>query len=347
MATCTLLGCIAVVVDADQQGRAPLKGQFAASKYQHRPKQHHNDDNDDEDGTSSSPASLNTTTSTTPSSLISKEQCRQLEDRGYLIVDNFLTFQQCQDARAVIRELDANQQFLGSPIERESNHNASSYVHNENRVLQYRANQGALANVRWELARFAKDVSESDFRGFTLPSPSSSEKEEPSSSVGDAAAEVVQDDYESSRLHVPAQMQVSICGGTPGGKSSHDFFKIHLDTAGADRWEELGWLGWLKSQHLRRRYLTCIVYLTDHSGDDGSAHTSTDWKPEYGGCLRLFARSHQDYRVLPDATDYIDVPPLQGRLVVFSSLTQFHGVQPNQGVARYACAVWLTLTESS
>jgi len=143
------------------------------------------------------------------------------------------------------------------------------------------------------------------------------------------------DSYQTSVLHVPVQMQVSICDGTESADddndnvtSTHNFYHKHLDSAGATDLTDLGILGWLRSQHLRQRYITCIVYL------------NSDWKVGDGGCLRIFHEEGDN-----DDSAYIDIPPIAGRMIVFSSPTKVHAVLATHA-QRYACAVWLALKDN-
>lgn len=267
----TIAGCAGLVTEAQRQGKAPMKGSLPAK-----------------DGTASG-------------RVFTSKQCRQLEGDGYIVLDNFLSKQQVQEARGAIQTLDANYQFRGSP--NESFDGKAGKTKTRDRVIINRS--GTLDLVRMQISAFAKSLVDSDFQGFP------------------------QDEYDSSSLHVPSHMQVSICGGSELinpylEESTHNFYHKHLDSAGATDFRELGLIGWIGSQHLRQRYLTCIVYL------------NTDWKEGDGGCLRVFPNG--------DGEDdsHVDIAPLAGRLVVFSSPSLLHGVLPTN-VQRYACAVWLAL----
>ena len=79
-------------------------------------------------------------------------------------------------------------------------------------------------------------------------------------------------------------------------------YHAHLDSAGADNLRELGVIGGIRSWHLRQRYFTCIVYL------------NLDWKEGDGGRLRVFPHG-----VSEDKDSNVDVAPLGGRMIVFSS----------------------------
>lgn len=233
--------------------------------------------------------------------VFTSKQCRQLERDGYIVLDNFLSKEQVHEARNAIQTLDANYQFHSNPYETFDGKAAKTRT--RDRVIINRS--GTLDLVRMQISAFAKSLVDSDFQGFP------------------------QDQYDSNSLHVPSHMQVSICGGSETinadeEDSTHNFYHKHLDSAGATNLLELGLIGWIGSQHLRQRYLTCIVYL------------NTEWKEGDGGCLRVFPNGEDE-----DET-HVDIAPLAGRMVVFSSPSLLHGVLPTK-VQRYACAVWLAL----
>lgn len=230
------------------------------------------------------------------------DQCRRLERDGYIIMDNFLTKEEITSARHAIETLDANFQFRGGPNELFDD--GPSTTRAFDRVIVCRS--GTLDLVRQQIANFAKSLVDSEFQGFP------------------------NDAYALRTLHVPTQMQVSICGGTetrnPSDQpSTHNFYHKHLDSAGANNLGDLGIIGWIRSHHLRQRYLTCIVYL------------NSDWKEGDGGCLRVFPKGRGERD-----DDHVDIAPLGGRMIVFSSSTLLHVVQATK-VQRFACAVWLPL----
>lgn len=288
----TLTGCLAVLADANREGRAPLQRSTAAR-----------------DGKLLGKA-------------LTRQQCEDLTQKGYLVVDDFLSQQQVQEARQAIQSLDDKYQFRGGPNEEDQN--VQSQTRTRDRVLINRT--GALDLVRQSIGGFAKSLAaNSHFQGFR------------------------NDSYQTSVLHMPAQMQVSICDGTTTNKSrqqedddddddgreklvtsTHNFYHKHLDSAGANQLWELGVLGWLRSQHLRHRYITCIVYL------------NPDWKHGDGGCLRVF--HYDEHNVANDDSSYTDIAPIAGRMIVFSSPTKVHAVLATHA-QRYACAVWLALED--
>jgi SM-20-related protein len=84
---------------------------------------------------------------------------------------------------------------------------------------------------------------------------------------------------------------------------------------GLDPVAQGGW--WLNS-----RAYTAILYLND-------------WRPSHGGCLRLHGTAGDD----------VDVEPVAGRLVVFSSQRVTHEVLPvldgADHAARFALTLWI------
>lgn len=270
-------GCVATITEAIVSGRAPMQNTMPASRCP------------------------------VPEQALTVSQIEFLQEKGYVVVDNFLSKDQVRRACETIRSLDENGKF-------KLNSNDDETVRTD-RVFMYRSNQNdveepedvkkvaGLQGVRAELISMARGLTESNFAGFA------------------------HSDYESSRLCIPQEMQVSIfekCNG------QGQFFTSHVDSAGAEDFHDLGLLGWLRSYYLRQRYLTCIVYLNE------------DWKPEDAGCLRLHHRGSTALEGSFDSSSYIDVEPVAGRLVVLSSLNQWHAVLPTNA-KRFACSFFLSL----
>jgi hypothetical protein len=99
-------------------------------------------------------------------------------------------------------------------------------------------------------------------------------------------------------------------------------FPIHVDAA-----EDLGRAGGDQQQQVDGRVVTCILYLSPSEGYDAARH---------GGQLRLFPL------LPPAARTAVDVLPLEGRLVLFSSARMPHRVLPARGGRIRECATfWL------
>lgn len=232
---------------------------------------------------------------------LTASQIGSLQDRGYLVVDNFLTKEQVRDACRAIQSLDESGHFKKNPNNDDTVRTDRTFMSKDDG----RETKG-LQDIRKTVASFARGLADSDFSGFGS-----------------------HNDYHSSRLNMPHSMQISIFGRNQRDNEAQ-FFTSHLDSAGTDTFLELGLLGWLRSYYLRKRYLTCIVYLND------------DWKPGDGGCLRLHRNTPTQYTF--ESEDFLDVEPIAGRLVIFSSLHQWHCVLPTFAT-RFACSFWLTLAD--
>lgn len=281
MSGIVVAGCIAIIADAEQSGRAPLEPS-------RRARDCCKGDNKTEFSVSSS-------------------QWRQLERDGYLVLDNFLSKEEVREACKSIELLDSRGEFVPSANQREYDetiNNEEALVRTD-RVYMCRDQDttGGLYKIRQQLASFARTTADSDFVGF-----GSGEQY-----------------YDSNNLQVPQQMQVSIYSNCTAHGTVGDYYTSHLDGS-EDSFLELGLLGWLKARYIRKRYLTCICYLNEN------------WVEGDGGCLRLYKNGAAGSF---DSHNYIDVSPIGGRLVVFSSLNQWHAVLPTRAT-RYACSLWLS-----
>lgn len=275
LAAGSVTGLIVLFADAVHTGRAPLVGAKLVSQYP---------------------------LPSTKETRLSSSQIEQLQDRGYLVVDDFLTTEQVREACRAIETLDRNGRF------RNADDNPDVRTDRTFMSKDDPSEEKGLQDVRMKVASFARGLVDSTFSGF----------------VGS-----LHNDYHSSRLNMPYAMQVSIFERDGKGGEAQ-FFSSHVDSSGSDTFLDLGLLGWLRSYYLRRRCLTCIVYLNEH------------WKPEDGGCLRLHRNGAEMYTFEGD--DYLDVEPIAGRLVIFSSLNQWHAVLPSCG-RRFACSFWLHSNE--
>lgn len=281
MAGAVAAGCLAIMIDADRSGRAPLENSRRARD-----------------------CVLMTNDNTSFS--VSSAQWRQLERDGYLVLDNFLSKDQVRDACESIEQVESAGKFGLSPNELAHNDENDELLVRTDRVYMCRDSTGGLHDIQQQLESFARTVADSDFEGFDRH-------------------------YHPNNMRVPQQMQVSIYGTNSTAQDTlRDFYSSHLDSSGSDSFLHLGLLGWLRSRYLRKRYLTCICYLNEN------------WADGDGGCLRLHKNGAESGTF--DSQEYIDVPPIAGRLVVFSSLHQWHAVLPT-AATRYACSLWLTLNE--
>ncbi len=74
-------------------------------------------------------------------------------------------------------------------------------------------------------------------------------------------------------------------------------------------------------QQNSNRVISCVLYL------------NADWKPEYGGALRLYLEK-------TDGERFVDIPPAGGTLVILNSRTIAHEVLPGSR-CRYSLTGWL------
>lgn len=309
-----VVGCVGLLVEADAAGRAPLANETRALDC---PPLATTRRRRSRCATRCSSSSIKGGGGGLPQVYTPHINWRKLEQDGFLVLDNFLTTHQVREACQSIRDLDAKGKFQSNPNSLAQERDDDGILVRTDRIYMFRgAGECGLRNIRNELASFARTVADSDFGEHD-------------------------DTYDAASLQVPQQMQVSIYGSSSSSMiddddddddennaKHHDYYTSHLDSSGNDSIFKTGLLGWLRSRYLRKRYLTCICYLNEN------------WKEGDGGCLRLHKRGATPGTF--DSHDYIDVPPVAGRLVVFYSLHQWHAVLPTHAT-RYACSLWLTL----
>jgi Rps23 Pro-64 3,4-dihydroxylase Tpa1-like proline 4-hydroxylase len=122
----------------------------------------------------------------------------------------------------------------------------------------------------------------------------------------------------------------------------------------------------LRSQYLRRRYLTGIVYLNDDDEvvdiDDNNDGRRKPWDVSTdGGQLRIYNNDDNDRgpdddsgndadatttttTASPTRRIVDDIAPRGGRLVLLSSQSVLHQVLPSRR-DRLACSIWFTRDE--
>ena len=231
--------------------------------------------------------------------------CRRLERVGYLVIDDFLTLEEVRRASKCIEKMELTNSFQVTPNERDAS-SCEEEVRTD-RVCFFRGHEDSpspLNSVRHLLRSVGLELTQSDFKGFT------------NEATGEADRFLSKDS-----LCVPDMMQVSIYDGIrKDDMVVGAYYRSHMDAC-SDTIQSLGLLGYLKSYYLRKRYLTCIVYLNEN------------WDDSHGGCLRVFPGNGEPP---------VDIEPMAGRLVIFSSVNTLHAVLPTFS-KRQACSVWLTL----
>lgn len=239
---------------------------------------------------------------------LSASLCRRLEEEGYIVIDNFLTLDEVRMASKSIEQLEATFAFHVTPNERDAR-GEEEHVRTD-KVCFFGDSKNscdeALGHVRHLLRSVGREVTRSDFKGIIT-------------NVDTGASDHFL--LPSHQLFVPDMMQISVYDAIRKNDTIvGSYYRAHVDAC-SDTIETLGFLGYLKSRYLRKRYLTCIVYLNEH------------WEDSHGGCLRIYPGN---------AISPIDIEPMAGRLVLFSSVRTEHAVLPTFS-RRLACSVWLTL----
>lgn len=297
-------GCFTIFSAAYLEGRAPLNGSCKCVDIGNDTNSAHGRSNE-----------------VTRSFRLNSIQCHELQSSGFLIVDNFLTAAQVQDARDSV-EWDRFKANASLADDETTVRNDLVYFQTYNSASKGGTNETAISSnyngmqrTQWLLRLVGNSITTSDFSGFRQ-----------SSSAGNESGAPKFDTYSRHRLFVPTQMQVSLY--QPGGT----FYRVHTDAC-SDSFQDLGLVGYLRSWYLQKRYLTCIVYLND---------TERKWEESDGGCLRIFHRGTDDANTKRSDPLYTDVKPESGRMVVFSSEMIRHAVQPTFA-PRLACCIWFTL----
>ena len=195
--------------------------------------------------------------------------------------------------------------------------------------FEHQDNKPELEEVRQALYAVGNSLVSSSFVGFDSSRLSDAVESEASSET----------EYADGWIGMPRAMQVSLYQKNQDECEGGDYYRMHTDACNDPVWT-MGLLGYLRSLYLRRRYVTCIVYL------------NPDWEPCDGGCLRLLLRQDNfdaQNEVQDDGMEsnrnYVDVEPIAGRLVIFSSVHTMHAVLPTFS-RRLACSMWMTLNHN-
>jgi 2OG-Fe(II) oxygenase superfamily len=292
-------------------------------------------------------------------------QCRTLERTGCLVVDDFLSPDELGKAARAARNIQSRQLLYSDNTAEEPTtprtagviftgirssslaYFEPSYVGGTESVPdsshEY-VEEPALLHVRDLMRGLALAVRTSSFRGFdttTQLSPRSyndndHNEHHPNGPTSVLALQPPPPQQEGmAMLGVPETLQLSLY------RANHvvaNYNAAHRDgmTRGSNNviWRT-GVLGYLRSQYLRQRYLTGILYLNDNM-------ISQPWKSSDGGQLRIYDNHHDDNGHPDDLTRIIeDIEPRGGRLVLLSSESVLHSVQPSHR-DRIACSIWFT-----
>jgi 2OG-Fe(II) oxygenase superfamily len=277
---------------------------------------------------------------------LSPSQCRTLEQTGYLVVDDFLSRDEVRAAARAARlvqsrhsrGVDETVVFTGIRTSSLA-YFEPSYVGATEGVPDcqdgsYQA-EPALSHVRHLMRGLAYSVRTSSFQGFVDNKTTRGQREQQRADFGQPLS-----------LGVPETLQLSLY------KANHvvaNYNAAHRDGSITNIWQT-GILGHLRSQYLRQRYLTCILYLNDDADIDNDEEEHRPWDVSSdGGQLRIYNDddNDDDGNTTNDASTKApliivdDIAPRGGRLVLLSSQSVLHEVRPSQR-DRIACSIWFT-----
>jgi hypothetical protein len=333
---------------------------------------------------------------------LSAAQCRTLERTGYLVVDNFLSPDEVRRAATAARNVQEGHWhqndgggviFTGLRSSSLAYYSTSSYVggtenvpdscNNDAGGLCGAEQEPALLHVRRLMRGLAYSVRTSSFRGFAVDDDDDDSHNDDDDDDTATRKEGIGQftDGQQQRRQRPEQPQSSSSGGDYWGvpetiqlslyKADHEvanYNAAHRDGSVTNIWQT-GILGHLRSQYLRRRYLTGIVYLNDDNDDDDIGDTNNGRRKPWdvstdGGQLRIYQNDNDDRGPDDDSDDDADanttasttmtttaptrsrrivddIAPQGGRLVLLSSQSILHQVLPSQR-DRLACSIWFT-----
>lgn len=258
--------------------------------------------------------------------LLSSKIVRELEKKGFIVIDNALNSKQLSLARADAIQLQdtlgisSNATFVRSDLIRFLKHvdrhevprlNSESKIKEtmENNILV--SDSFGLLHAQLLIRGLGSSLLANNFNGF-------------GDITGDNGNDMVR--Y-SKQLSIPEEVQLSLY------KDSNSFYKAHRDGV-PQSFGELGLLQWLKFAGYRSRVITAILYLNEES---------PEWVEEsHGGSLRLYLGAHRSDDVGTTAAQVHDIAPKGGRLILFDSQVILHEVLPTRR-DRIAITVWFTV----
>lgn len=242
---------------------------------------------------------------------------RELETKGYVVIDNVLS--QCQIAQI---QLDLAQ--LVAADESESNATQSNSIDVMRSDITRYLNQVDRDEV------LARSVEGSDSGSGLLHAQNilrgigSSLLLNQFSGFGGVASD--QSRY-ATNLSVIDDVQLALYKGT--GTAC----QAHRDGV-SETFRELGLLQWLKLKCCRVRVVTAILYLNP---------SAPEWDEKRdGGSLRLFLDAEVSDNTGETANKVVDISPVGGRMVLFDSQTVLHEVMKTNR-DRHAITVWFSL----
>ena len=243
--------------------------------------------------------------------ILSDENVRELESKGYLVLDDVLDPRQLVAANADVKALQSTlSDFQNSTSVARSD--ILRYLTQEDRdsveSSSTKDDDGkGLLHAQNIIRGLGETLLEHKFSGFEVTSSDT-------------------ELYEKN-LAVPDEVQLSLYRNTGTSCVAHrDGISLSFS--------EMGILQWLKLACCRVRVVTAILYLNE---------SEPAWSEKVdGGCLRLYIGADRKDNEGTTASIVRDIEPKGGRLVLFNSQDVLHEVM-NTRRDRYAITVWFTI----
>jgi hypothetical protein len=257
-----------------------------------------------------------------------------LRERGFAIVDNWLSEATVADVRASLKSSHLEFRPTGQSV---TSTRADRILWlNENGKLRAPQNAPPLPSALRTAVLALKSIAWELQEALISEAPSSR-------SDGAVAAE-------RERLEVPRNVMASVYEGPPLNGAVHELgdlvgYRPHRDHAPpAD--DDVFWC-WKSDREQSERRFTAIAYFNP-SGEgweeeEGEGSSAGDLVNRNGGSLRIFVGADRRDDDGTTASEVVDVAPRGGRLVLFDSRTVLHAVTPvtEQGAQRFALSCWI------
>jgi hypothetical protein len=238
---------------------------------------------------------------------------RELEQSGYVVVNDVLTSEEVRRAFCDAKLVMSNRSEASPNNDLRLRTDKVCFMTQSDRDRAFTQSLGqsgfALLHAQMTLRGVGSTLVRRSFKGF-------------------GSEDNDQDRNTYSQLRVPDLVQLS-----KYAKSS-TFYRPHRDGVSGS-FLELGLLQWLKLASYRARVVTAILYL--------NADDPTPWSEQAdGGCLRMHLGTMSGDDEGTSAVEVRNISPLGGRLVLFDSQRVLHEVLPTHR-DRFALTVWFTL----
>eukprot|EP00929_Paragymnodinium_shiwhaense_P088271 TRINITY_DN48560_c0_g1_i1.p1 TRINITY_DN48560_c0_g1~~TRINITY_DN48560_c0_g1_i1.p1 ORF type:complete len:470 (-),score=52.16 TRINITY_DN48560_c0_g1_i1:169-1443(-) len=253
-------------------------------------------------------------------SVLKAEHVKKLQHDGLVIIDNTIPRPKLQEAVKDCARVRTEGHFGDSPNENEDIR--SDRVHfltdsdRQQREREQRAQLGRDYVQDESLAMSGKEKGLLYVQGFLQGLGAALEAH---GFVGCSRSSKAEKGGQPVVLKVPEPVQLAVYSGDSGARYSAHRDGAEEGSADADM------------QAYSLRVVTAILYLND---------TSSPWdKKTHGGCLRCYMGADKSDKVGTTATEIVDIEPVGGRLVLFSSQAILHEVMPTHR-DRFAATVW-------